>query len=525
MNPDVSEILVDLEPPTIPPSLREARRSIRFRGFRDEFPRALPLSLALGGVLNSLLLNVTRPGARPWWTSWAIVVTWIIALLGVPAVRVLTMSNEERAGNVRRLTRRNAKSALFYLLFHQFNSLREAVRIQRLAEQALKSDDKTSARFQLHNIREKRRIESALEYPTMLAARTFDLYEFRSVDLLFEYLRFSPDRLRASVGSYVSAALSICDGGGDTKEGEQRAHDAKTSLERQLRQFDLLLDPELAWDGLSIVMKSGTGAAVSALEQILFELNRKSGTWEQARALVNLVNTARGFSLARLADLEEWKDSPEAERPPTLNHHRYEATNALPVKFEEYVKRNQVKDLTIVTSGYSTAVLRCVRKAKELGIVRRVHVLEVDTFVSGDSRQMKEEIGEAGIEAHLVRPPLSQAFRASIDMALIGFEAINPRGDLVHPRGIIDALEMLSTDPKPRHIVAVGESWKVRDFADLNLDHSIVAVYPGSALSCIITDHDAHEFSAHAPPDLGCCETHWSNIRDAVLTSPPSPKA
>lgn len=466
--------------PSIDEALVRARSWVRRRGLRTEILGSAALWLTLGGILHSVIATETDGALRYGLAACG----WLLALLGAPYLRLRTSSNQERVTQVRRLVLRDRRRALEYLLYHLTFSMRDAVKICEELERAIHPPNLAT----IASLRESRRIEASSEYPVLLARELFDLFGLRTADTLLDYLRFQPERLQAALKQYLEAATEISF---KKNNGHARRLEAQAEMKSILLDFSATSSPDLVFIGLEVVSSPGTSGA---LQELLDQLNRLEGDGRHSdlEPLIELVDTARGASFRTLSDLDRWKPSVGL---PNYEKIRTDCREQLNSKFSDFIDarfgNRAARETTIVTSGYSAAVLGCIVGAKPIRKFR-VYVIDSESLIRGDSQSMCAELRQHGIPSAVIplEPSRAQAFVGSADLAVFGFEAMTTEGDLVHPRGIGAALESIAG----LDVVAVGESWKVREPSILDgIDLSLVAVSGGDQLNFVVTDCGVHQ--------------------------------
>ena len=108
----------------------------------------------------------------------------------------------------------------------------------------------------------------------------------------------------------------------------------------------------------------------------------------------------------------------------------------------------------------------------------------------------------------------------SVNLLVFGFEAVNPDGHMVHPRSRARDVPL----PPNADVISVGETWKVREFTEAQIDESAHMVGAIEKISAIVTDGGVHVRRGDAF-DLSCCQTRWAAQAEAscVWTDPVRP--
>ena len=140
----------------------------------------------------------------------------------------------------------------------------------------------------------------------------------------------------------------------------------------------------------------------------------------------------------------------------------------------------------------------------------------------GEDRQMRADLNSNGIErVSFIEPENMQNLVSSncLDMVLIGFEVVTPQGDIFHPRGVMQGLQAVTSASAGPKTIAVGESWKVRDFSMKEVDHAVVSIYPANNLDAIVTDCGSYlQKRLYLKPfysktfDLSSAAEHWRSL-------------
>jgi hypothetical protein len=499
----------------VPWVLRLARWRVRGAVYRDRLWRDMSLSLTLGGVLLVLVLESMRNSR---FTMLLLVLVAAIAL--IPWLRARALTRDQRVRTVRLIAQEtlSERTVLFYVLFHFHNAM-----VAALAEVG-NGVVRTRGR----------RPDVILEFPRLLAQHLFDVLGFRSREALLNFLRFPIDGLLAAMSSYEHAVAEETTAR-QTRDPEQIAAalqtvaDARARMHRIYERFTLTRHAELVSDGLRIVTMPGTSRAIGALCMTLQSLvgtqddSRLGATLRKAidrpnpsrrcQILLELVDAARGHSMIELADLRRWYEE-------GCQCSDYCGTKSLDPTIRQEVARNLLelvktrfaissgvarRDLAVATSGYSSTVLACLEGLKPL--IRVVYLVQTDRYHARDNGLMAARLEERQIRTEVIgRGELRrQAKRCAVQIALFGFEAINPRGDILHPRSnphlITAALRSLAATPL---IVAVGDRWKVCAFDADAYDPAFITVHQGHGFTHVVTDHAAHDASSL---DLSCCMT------------------
>lgn len=523
--------------------------------------RLLPFSLTLSAVLFTLAKELPNWNVASGVNTLLYAAIWLGPVLLTPYVTLRSMDEDELAKYVGRDVRRRPKETLFHLvcrlhLLH--NSVIRLLNSSTVAGRAGKSWAK-----QLRANKEKLRFITSGDYSIQLAEELYSHFDFHSHRILLEYLRFSPYRLQRIINAYLESVrrhAAARDFYNVFRENPNQTRQAFNVIEEEYREraktelnaagkewracferiarwrsgLDLLDSPEIIWQGLEIVRIPSTGGAILKLLQELRRLCEDK-QYLLAKNLLNLVDHARGSSFKALADLEPWYvevvaslEDPkiEASLPPDLKKGWDQAMVGLRERFLELVKKNykSPKNLMIATSGFSRAVLNCLdAMSSVMGYSPQVFVFETETVLRNDHREMVEALKEKGIKASLVKLHVGsrRLFRDHIDLSVFGVEAMDYKCNILHPRGHSDILDTLAEPPRSKrhHIVAVGESWKVKQFSLDRLDPDLIVVYRGGCFDYIITDHQVH--AVRKNPNLECCAVEWQKIRQPLTTHRP----
>ena len=110
-------------------------------------------------------------------------------------------------------------------------------------------------------------------------------------------------------------------------------------------------------------------------------------------------------------------------------------------------------------------------------------------------------------------------------------ECINKQGDIVHPRGgsaiirdIREYREKIKEYRGDTKVYAVGESYKVQDFTEDDIDYTKLTLFRHENIDYVITDHGVHEREGESwriggklVNNLDCCAKYWKEKLEEFL--------
>ncbi len=211
---------------------------------------------------------------------------------------------------------------------------------------------------------------------------------------------------------------------------------------------------------------------------------------------------------------------------------RYEALEEMEKKFRTW--NNETKKIDFaqpiaigLTSGYSAALKKILqgicRDVEDIKLLRIILIKKGE--VPSGEEILKAELmaGYPGLKCDIV--PLEVIEQKEIQRRIrignifVGIESINKKGDIVHPRGgseIISRIKILNENIK---VYAVGESYKVQDFTELDIDYTKLSLFLYENIDYVVTDHGIHErkgekweVNSESRNDLSCCSEYWIKI-------------
>jgi hypothetical protein len=299
--------------------------------------------------------------------------------------------------------------------------------------------------------------------------------------------------------------------------------------------------PEL----LEIIEEPSTGKAVAKLSRLLFE---KVRTVEDIIWLIRFANSRKGTRMSDLLGLNIVKetkmetvywyerkisqdvDLQEVKRfLESFVRKRGDALEKMWKEFREWnIKTRRIdfaQPIAIgLTSGYSAALKKILQGiCGDVGDIRLLRIILIKKGeVSGGEEILKAELmaGYPGLKCDIV--PIEVIGQKEIQRRIrignifVGIESINKKGDIVHPRGgseIISTIKELNKDIK---VYAVGESYKVQEFTELDIDYTKLSLFLYENIDYVVTDHGVHErkgdkweIEGKLKDDLDCCAKYW----------------
>lgn len=532
---------------TIPWLLYSAWWTVSLLRFGRETVRHLPLSLTLSGVALTLIIELYHP-TQP--EPLLLITVVILAILFVPSVRLITEDWDTRAHELRTLAAHHPDRVFFYLMFHlvrYLHSLNQRVTKADRYARLYMDKKKERVKKKLYRLRDKQERTSLLTFPEVLLDSLYDAYGFSTKDQLMALLRFRPSFARAMVTDFIHLATVTTYGSADS-HGPATAilnfSEARAKVDSVLRpMIAALSDPRIVREAMKTVTMPGTSEAVFRLVHIFTKLcqieqprpivriiemidriqwgyrNIEEQRIAKAELLRSLIDDARGFPLTVLADLNDWYDS-GCHGSPFLARSvvaRRNCTSHAATNVREFVRnRWTTTKVNIMTAGFSTCVVESLKLMRDS--VASVFIVQTTSHVR-DDRLMHTQLDTEGFSVALVHVEAARRLLVdnSIHLIILGFEAVNLAGVMIHPR--TDAGRLLETQRQfeKKHtdhveVIAVGESWKVREFEESALYSSRVSLVRPELITALITDHCCHRRSeANTDIHLHCCRNHWAD--------------
>ena len=462
------------------------------------------MSLALAGVIYLVLSKggTTFPGYL-----WLLGIT-LLSIVGIPFIRFLSETTLDRVSGVQRVVLYRRRLAISHLLFHIYSFMSEAEKLYNDVGKVGPDDKKGGAKR--GKLTDRLGKITTQGYPWLLADAFHVNLGLNDAETLMSFFQCNPDVVGSSLQSYI----------------ENSRIDRKRDVEKLFDAFMASVsDISTISSGLEIATLPGTGRAVNGLTDKVDELVGSCRV-DHAKSLVERVDKSRGTSMIELADLRSWyKSQDDMDLHPDIKIKREQALGNLRREFRKYLNANglladNTSELTVVTGGYSTAVRECLTEVrKALGIV---YIVLAKGRSIGEDRQMRADLNSNGIErVSFIEPEHMQNLVSSncLDMVLIGFEVVTSQGDIFHPRGVMQGLQAVTSASAGPKTIAVGESWKVRDFSMKEVDHAVVSIYPANNLDAIVTDCGSYlQKPLYLKPfysktfDLSSAAEHWRSL-------------
>ncbi|MCK4734479.1 MAG: hypothetical protein KAT65_18630 [Methanophagales archaeon] len=106
-----------------------------------------------------------------------------------------------------------------------------------------------------------------------------------------------------------------------------------------------------------------------------------------------------------------------------------------------------------------------------------------------------------------------------IGVIFVGIESINKQGDIVHPRGGSDVIRKIKEYRKDTEVYAFGESYKVQDFTEDDIDYTKLSLFLHENIDYLVTDHGVHKREGNKwkigeklGDNLDCCVHYWRRM-------------
>lgn len=320
----------------------------------------------------------------------------------------------------------------------------------------------------------------------------------------------------------------------------------KESLNTQIewiKEFDKRKGaiPEL----LKIIKGRSTGKAVSDLSRLLLE---KGENEEDLIWLIRFADSRKGFKISELLGLKieggketlNWYGTPISkdnlqkvkEFLESFVKKRSEALEELWKKFIKWNKKTEEFDFDQpqpigigLTFGYSAALRKIVQRlCKYVKNIEKLRIILIKSSEApGDEEILKAELmtdcpelKEANIIIMPIEVLEKKEITRRIGVILVGIESINKQGDIVHPRGGSEIIQKIKEYKEDTKVYAVGESYKVQDFTEENIDYTKLSLFRHENIDYVVTDCGVHEregsqwkINGQLKDNLDCCAQHW----------------
>lgn len=302
---------------------------------------------------------------------------------------------------------------------------------------------------------------------------------------------------------------------------------------------------------IEILNEFSTGRALSLLSNLLENAeNSKDLEW-----LIRFANSRKGIKISELLGLTldnensiKWNGKQisdqlddEKEFFHEFNGLREDALVSLWDNFNKWYKEEGILNLSEpiaigLTYGYSAVLKKILKgicedvknenKGKDNSIKGlRILLIRTDDTV-GDEEILKAELlanyKDDGLICQII--PLGdikttiEEKKIQIKSIFVGIESINKGGDIIHPRGgsgIIKKIKEIDSEIK---VYAFGESYKIRDFTEEDIDYSKLSYFQHKNIDYVVTDHGVHKRDGESwkignksKGDLSCCMDLWEN--------------
>lgn len=379
-------------------------------------------------------------------------------------------------------------------------------------------------------------------------------------DTLYKQIKRAVSNLESGLDPKIKPFFQtdMKNGGLNVKEKLERIEE----LLRWQRSFKKEKKGKAIEEILFIIKDSSTGRATlkfatlfsSKMREILPQNreNLEDEDLERLKFIVKIANSRIGYPLAELLELKvkddiiEWNNEPLTKNLRNslrffedFRDKRRDALNSLKSQIAEE-SRIFIGDVrspigVALTYGYSSVLYEIVsviiQRARSSGMkMEDIKVWLISTEASvGDEGLLSANLRNRfrSLECSIV--PIDSVLETnlykSINRIFVGIESVSRKGLLVHPRGGQKVIYKIKEKNPDLKVYAFGESFKVRDFTEWQIDHLKLFSVDPEYIDYVITDCGIHEkkidhgkiywiskYSSQG--DLGCCVNHWRKIAD-----------
>ena len=289
---------------------------------------------------------------------------------------------------------------------------------------------------------------------------------------------------------------------------------------------------------VEILNEPSTGKAVSKLARILSE---KAKTVEDMIWLIRFANSRKGAKISELIGLKVIQVGKEAKLYwygtlisqenlqkvrgflGSFVRLRSEALEELWQKFKKWNKETNKLDLTQpiatgLTFGYSAALRKILQGLCKEN--RQLRTILISREAPGAEEILKAELIVDCPRLKCDIMPFEvikrREIQRQIGVIFVGIESINKQGDIVHPRGGSEIIRKIKEYRKDTKVYAVGESYKVQEFTEDDIDYTKLSLFRHEYVDYVVTDHGVHEregeswkIGGKVVNNLDCCAEHW----------------
>ncbi len=381
------------------------------------------------------------------------------------------------------------------------------------------------------------------------------LYGFRSIDSLYHFLRFHPNQVKAELFVYIDRSLRVVNAirseDLDLEKIEELVklrRNFRSRFQNRKKDLEILKNISVVRAAREIVVERSTSGSIVLLKRTLeyfirrgfyYRFNARYPLWKRSflsqfvvfetlegvfnvrtvkkcRSLVELVRHARGSDLVALAGIEKWYDDiqrkvePEIETLWSGGFTHQNLDRRLVENVEKFIKN--ISDVTLrqhgidftdgdiklnfATSGHSETVAEVLSQLRS--IVKQVYVIQVGEGMEEENANFRAFLLSNELDdCRLIRSQTLEQdhFRSRIDCLLIGFEMVDSSGNMLHPRGVSDAIDQALVPGIDGHkpvVIAVGTSNKKHEFEEAKVDPEIVSLYSPRIVDGIVTEEGVY---------------------------------
>jgi len=311
---------------------------------------------------------------------------------------------------------------------------------------------------------------------------------------------------------------------------------------------------------LEVIKEPSTGKAVTKLSELLW---KKANNSEDILWLVRFTSSRKGIKISELLGLKseetanpfdnvlKWYGDPISK---DLEHEKISFRDfdrlrdrALNTLWDEFMSWNESRDkeekldfaqpIAIgLASGYSAALKRILKGICDIYVedIKKIHIILISEALGGDEEVLKAELKAdyPGLRCDIMPIDVieKKEMERQINSIFVGIESINKQGDIVHPRGASDVIKEMKK--YKADVYAFGESYKVLDFTEAEIDYTKLSLSRSENIDYVITDHGVHKRVVHErgenkweikgdlKDDLDCCVEYWKNNIMRILKNP-----
>lgn len=275
-------------------------------------------------------------------------------------------------------------------------------------------------------------------------------------------------------------------------------------------------------DIINVIRDPSTGRAVTMSAKVL----QKADNVEEMMWLIRFVNSRTGFTMAELLGLKvefrsvKWYDRHVRDQMGQMvvsfdkvkkflkefKDKRESAKNKIWENFENWDwidirrdildARQQILAIAL-TFGYSSVLEFILDKmARELGSdAKRMQLILIKSEQKfGDEEFLRAELmgRHPGLNCSIMPLDAIKERGLQIGKVFVGIESIDVTGDIVHPRGGVEAVKNIRDYAPNASFYAFGETYKVKHFKKTFIDYTKLAFCRHENIDYVVTDHGVH---------------------------------